>query len=96
MLRDERYSRYTQLSDFITGIPGEKRGLKVLFKEPMCFTFCATDFYCNESRQNFSTSLKFAEFELETRYTPCVVAAPAQYRLTSFEFAAYCEVEDAN
>lgn len=102
MLRDSNYSRYTQMSDFITGVPGKKRGVKVLFKQPLCFTVCATEFACDETRQSYSTALKVAEFELETRYTPCktsgspAVTSPAEFKLTAEEFAAYCDIEDAN
>lgn len=102
MLRDRNFSIYTQLSDFVKGVPGKKKGVKGIFKQPMCLTVCTSDFDCNEERASFTSALKVFEYDIETRYTPCETtgspgtSVPAEYKLTSQELAEFCEIEDAN
>ena len=99
MLLDSTFNKSRMISDYITGVPGKRRGVKTLFKQPMCFTICATDFDCREERETYSSVLKVAELDVDTRYTPCKtvgqVTSPMEFKLTSQELATYCDIEDA-
>jgi len=87
-----------QLSDFVTGVPGKKRGVRMQYREPVCAEVCSTQFTCKESRYEVSTGLKVIDYNIESRWHPCKteggITKPLEIVLKNTEFAQYCMTDN--
>lgn len=91
----ENTSGTKRLSDSIKGVPGKKRGVKLLYTAPVCYSICATPFNCLETRTPYSVPMNVLEYEIDTRYTPCDGSGnPMELSLDSADYAQYCDLDD--
>jgi hypothetical protein len=85
-----------KLSDDITTVPGKKRGVKMLYSTPLCLEVCNADYVCGTARSPLTPAVKYAEYDLETKYFLCDGEGnPAELKFTDSEFIQYCELDDA-
>ena len=84
-----------RLSDDVVGVPGKKRGVKLMFTTPLCVSVCTTAFDCTDTKGAISPAVQFAEFDIATEYHVCDgLGAPSALKFTDSEFAQYCELDD--
>ncbi|MCQ4139240.1 hypothetical protein [Chryseobacterium sp. EO14] len=84
-----------RLSDSVRGVPGKKRGVKLMYTKPICYSICASPFNCLEERTPYSMPINVAEYEIEARYTPCDGdGSPMELTLDSAEYQQYCDLDD--
>lgn len=84
-----------RLSDSIKGVPGKKRGVKLMYTSPICYSICASPFNCLEDRTPYSAPLNVVDYEIDTRYTPCDGAGqPMELTLDAAQYQQYCDLDD--
>lgn len=85
---------FKQLSDYVNGVPGKTRGVRMQYREPVCVDVCSTAFSCTETRMAVKAALKTIDYEINSRWHPCSSAMPAELTLTAAEFKNYCMVDN--
>ena len=83
-----------QLSDYVTGVPGKTRGVRMQYREPVCVEVCSTEFSCTETRMSVTAALKTIDYSIDTRWHPCSMGVPAELTLTAAQFKQYCMVDN--
>lgn len=84
-----------KISDDVMGIAGKKRGVKMMFQDATCVAVCVQDYDCTKVKEYYSPSLRVQEFDLETRYTPCIDGDEAGLKVSKSEFEQWCQVSEA-
>jgi hypothetical protein len=87
-----------KLSDDVIGIPGKKRGVRLMFPQPVCVDVCTADYDCTAAKAELKPSLSIVDLDITTKYHVCSneqTPAPAALTFNGSEFAQYCELDDA-
>lgn len=84
-----------RLSDSVKGVPGKKRGVKMWYTKPICYSICASPFNCLYEPTPYSSPIDVVEYDIESRYTPCDGnGQPMELMLDSAQYQQYCDLDD--
>jgi len=84
-----------RISDYISGVAGKKRGVRIRTAGTACFSICANEFDCLETKQPLSMPINVFELEVSTRYTICDGNGdPAELLIDSADYKQYCDTDD--
>lgn len=96
LLSSENTAGLRKLSDDIIGVPGKKRGVRMMYPQPVCVEVCADTFACTDTKGSIAPALSIVDFDITTKYYVCSgdPAAPAALTFDGSQFAQYCELDD--